>query len=491
MALVGTVAVNFKGDSSGVDAATKSILAQLNHLNKSAHALSGNMKNAFKLPKVEAPQGGGADGLMGMLKGAAVGLGVKATAGFLIDAAKNAERLGAASKGLGMILGPGAALATREIERLASTLGAARQESMAAASVIGATLVNVGKMGGEAAGGQTAELLRVSADMAATFGRNMEEAAGAVASFLRGERDPIEAFGISINEAAINSELLRSGVQKVNGEFTTQQKLLASINLLMDQTAKYKGAAAAAADTATASIARMNDSLGQMGTTIGSTVAPAISYLADGVTGTIQMFQFLGELIGNGGKLEETSAGKAAALAQVTDHAARASAAVEKVADAIATVQAPTQAATDELKKFLNGLTEVEKMQKSLNGEMLQLATGASDDVMGLARLAGTVHPDKLMQTAAMMDQLTQAKQMQAMQGDFQASLANNALSRPELATARSSAFFQLDMAARNMPDMGARDPVKRTAENTGNAVDQLKRILALMERRPELATEF
>lgn len=121
----------------------------------------------------------------------------------------------------------------------AKSVGLAKSEYASMAAVLGASLKNSGI---KDYAGQTKKLIGLGADLAAQFGGSTSEAVEALGSMLRGETDPIEKYGVSINQSKVEAYLLAQGVQKVNGQFTTQQQQTARLALAFQQTKDAQGA---------------------------------------------------------------------------------------------------------------------------------------------------------------------------------------------------------------------------------------------------------
>lgn len=105
---------------------------------------------------------------------------------------------------------------------------------------LGASLQNYGFSARQAAA-ESVKLARRAADMASVFNTDVSQALEAIQSALRGEADPIERFGVGLNEAAVNAEALRLGLARTTGQVTAQDKTVARLSLIYQQTAKFAG----------------------------------------------------------------------------------------------------------------------------------------------------------------------------------------------------------------------------------------------------------
>ena len=150
----------------------------------------------------------------------------------------------------------------------AKAFGITREEANRMSAVLGAQLQGLGFDLKESAR-LTLQLNERAADMAAVMGGTTAEAIERVGALLRGERDPIEKYGVSIKQADINAWLLAENLDHLEGEARKQAEAQAALALMFDQTAKMEGAAAENADTAAASMQRLDAQMQNLKETIG------------------------------------------------------------------------------------------------------------------------------------------------------------------------------------------------------------------------------
>lgn len=108
------------------------------------------------------------------------------------------------------------------------------------AAVTGAMLKNYG-LGVEDSADWTVELAQRAADMASIFNTDVNDAFTAVNAALRGEADPIERYGVSMSAAKVEAYALAMGLAETTAELTEEDKTLARLNLLMEQTDSIAG----------------------------------------------------------------------------------------------------------------------------------------------------------------------------------------------------------------------------------------------------------
>src|SRR5262245_32215266 len=90
-------------------------------------------------------------------------------------------------------------------------VGLAQADYLTMAAKVGSQLKGMG-VPLEQVGGQTNDLIKLSSDLAATYGGTTAEAIDAVSALLRGERDPIERYGVSLKQVDINAALAADGI---------------------------------------------------------------------------------------------------------------------------------------------------------------------------------------------------------------------------------------------------------------------------------------
>jgi hypothetical protein len=486
MALVGKLTTLFQGDTRGLDEASRGALKQLNQVQRQVMSLSKNMEGAFKI------KGGDGGGLMGGLgKVGLAGMGmdqiigkITQVAGVATDAAKNADKLAASGRSIGVIFGPAAETVMATIGKLNSELGLSQINTQQLAVQIGANLTNAGLEGGQAAD-MTGKLLERAADMALATGYSVDEAIGGIASALRGEFDPIERFGIGLKATSVEAEALRMGAVKVDGAFSQQAKTLATINLLMQQSSKYQGAATANSDTATVALDKLNAAWEQMSVVIGKAVGPAIAWVADKiawmVNQTSKFVSGIAALWGGGGgeTAKATLAGPVEQLNKSLDQTP------EKLSK-IAKVTTETQKQWESL---ANALKSAGSFSEDLVGRKMAKMFGADSDVMNLVNMVrGGVRTDRVMGLATELDSIN-AMKSPADLIDQSRALARADTMRPDLLLAGSRESYAAEISART--GSGAGKAAESTAKNTASAADTLRKILDAMKAQPDLAMGF
>lgn len=125
--------------------------------------------------------------------------------------------------------------------RSAADLGLSLSEAAKASTFIGSVLKQSGFSIQETAD-LTEELVTLGADLALTFGYDIQESLLAMTALFRGEYDPIEKFGVAMKQSEIDSEKAARGLDGLTGaaeRFADQQIRL---ELLMERSSDAQGA---------------------------------------------------------------------------------------------------------------------------------------------------------------------------------------------------------------------------------------------------------
>ena len=122
----------------------------------------------------------------------------------------------------------------------AETIGLATSEFNALSIVTASLLRNVGLSEDEVAG-QTINLAQRAADMASVFNTDVDQAMQAIEAGLRGQTEPLTQYGVKLMQADINAKALAMGLAETTGELTQQDKAMAALELIFEQTAATAG----------------------------------------------------------------------------------------------------------------------------------------------------------------------------------------------------------------------------------------------------------
>jgi len=479
MAVVGSVKALFSADVSGLEAGAERAKKVLDGLGNKAQQAGSGFTNAFS-------------GMSGLAAGLGITVGIAAVmklGSAIKDAAVQADRLKASGRTIDVIFGQSSDKVKGTIDGLVKGLGMARIETAQAAVQIGANLTNAGVSASNAAE-KTSILLKRAADMAAATGYGAGEAVEAIASALRGEYDPIEKFGVGVKAAAVEAELLRQGVKKINGEFSVEAKTLTTINLLLQQTNKYNGAAASGANTAAGALAKLSSTFSDFSTTIGEVFGPAVAFVAKSLSGWVMLFDKIAKAAKYVMKsLYEMDHGKDTWDGPKVKGPSEDDPRVKQEKDVQAAIVAAQRKAQDlkekiqqaETEKFVKAMSERSDILKGLQKESIAKQYGASDEVMQLLELRKQLGNGAVMDLAKQMDAVNKAKDNRIEPEAFRNRSAT-------MAEAGTQQFYKLALSAQGYD----RTPEKDTAKNTSKMAETLDKMLKAIDggkATPELAS--
>lgn len=166
----------------------------------------------------------------------------------------------------------------------ADTAGLSASSYQQLAATFGAQLKNMGVATDQLVP-KTDSLIKLGADLAATYGGTTSDAVSAISSLLRGEADPIERYAVGIKKTDINARLAAQGQDKLTGAAKKQAETQAVLALLTEQTASAQGQFAREGDTAEGSMQRMQAKLDNMAASMATVLLPAAAAAATALAG--------------------------------------------------------------------------------------------------------------------------------------------------------------------------------------------------------------
>nr|MBO2500933.1 hypothetical protein [Acidimicrobiia bacterium] len=130
----------------------------------------------------------------------------------------------------------------------AESMGLSEAEFRTATTSIGGQLK---RMTGDVqfAAEQSVELVRVAADLAATYGGTTAEAVQALGAAFRGEADPAERFNLNLKASVVNAKAVEMGLAATEREVDDNARAQAILALVTEQSADAQGQFAREADT--------------------------------------------------------------------------------------------------------------------------------------------------------------------------------------------------------------------------------------------------
>lgn len=206
-------------------------------------------------------------------------------------------------------------------QNAAQVVGLSTSAANALAVQLGGQLQSYGFAADEAAT-QTARLITLGADLAATVGGPVAQAVEAVGSLLRGETNPIEQYGVSMNVAAIEAHALEQGIIGAGEQLTIQTKALAALDLLFRQTTGAQGQFARESETTAGQLERMRAEFANVQAEVGEALVPAFKAGVSVIRDLLPLLVDLGPAFGTVGNLAGQTVGNVAPFITLLGEAA-------------------------------------------------------------------------------------------------------------------------------------------------------------------------
>lgn len=161
-------------------------------------------------------------------------------------------------------------------KQASQAVGLSTSEYSQFAAVVGAQLKNLG-VPLDTVNDGTNDLIKLGADLAATYGGTTTQAVEALSSALRGEADPAEKYGLSLNQTAVNAYLAEQGLSGLTGAALTSAKAQAVMALAAEQAGGAVGSFAKESDTLAGQQQRLTASWEDASASLGSALLPIIT----------------------------------------------------------------------------------------------------------------------------------------------------------------------------------------------------------------------
>ena len=236
--------------------------------------------------KASGPLGRVTGALGGMAKiagGVLMAQGIQKTVGFLtglasasIDAASD---LSETANKINVVFGDAAGSINDFASGAAAALGQSQQQALDAAATFGVFGKSAGLAGVDLSG-FSSKMTGLASDLASFYNAEPEEAIQALGAALRGESEPIRRFGVLLDDATLRQKAFEMGlISSTKNALTPAQKVLASYEVIMAQTADAQGDFAKTSD-GLANKQRINAAIfADLKTKIGEGLLPAMTAL--------------------------------------------------------------------------------------------------------------------------------------------------------------------------------------------------------------------
>lgn len=230
---------------------------------------------------------------------AALAAGGLAAGKFALDAVGAASDVQQSFGALESVYGKNAQRVKKWAEGAAESVGLAKSEYSNLSALVGSQLQGMGVATDKSAK-KSNELIKMGADLAATYGGSVREAVEAVSSTLKGETDPIERYGVSIKASDISARMAADGLDKLEGAAKKQATAQTVLAMLTEQTGKAQGAFGRESETLAGQQERLGAKFENLKATLGENLLPIMTSATSAASDFITELQ-TGE--GTGGKV--------------------------------------------------------------------------------------------------------------------------------------------------------------------------------------------
>jgi hypothetical protein len=194
--------------------------------------------------------------------------------GAAIDEARDLERN---LNGLGTVF-EGLTPQMRQFSIDAVNMGLSMNEAAKASTFIGSVLKQSGFSIQETAD-VTEKLVALGADLAITYGYDVQEALLGMTALFRGEYDPIEKFGVAMKQSEVNALMAERGLDKLTGAGRRLAEQEIRLELLLSRSSDALGAYSRQATGLFASQQRLRATFENLQAVVGFKLTPAFAEL--------------------------------------------------------------------------------------------------------------------------------------------------------------------------------------------------------------------
>jgi hypothetical protein len=168
----------------------------------------------------------------------------------------------------------------------------------------------------------TQKLVGLGADLAATYGYDVQEALTGMTALFRGEYDPIEKFGVAIKQVQVNTLLAEKGLSGLTGTAKLNAQQLARMTLLFQATSDVQGAFQRQTNTLAVSQQQLAATFTNLKASLGNSLIGPVTGLVKLMTSLTaaigpsltNLFIAIGDLFGLLGDNANSAAGQIAGL---------------------------------------------------------------------------------------------------------------------------------------------------------------------------------
>lgn len=183
---------------------------------------------------------------------------------------------------------------------LAESFGIAQAKGLEFAGTFGLLFRNLGISTDEAET-FSRQLVELAADLASFNNTTVDDALAALRSGLTGEIEPLRRFGVFLSEARSNQEALAETGKKTTDSLTTQEKVLARLNIIMSDTVRAQGDFSRTSEGLANQQRKLRAQLANLSAAFGSLLIPKVLETVDAINDLAGALQRLERAIPSGG----------------------------------------------------------------------------------------------------------------------------------------------------------------------------------------------
>src|SRR4051812_20063809 len=201
-------------------------------------------------------------------------LGAAAVLGFAKDIIGAASDMEQSLGGVDAVFKDNSSTIKAWADQASKSVGLSKADYQDLATTIGTQLKGAGTAMSDLAP-KTDALIKLGADMAATYGGTTKDAVDALASALKGENDPIQNFGVNLTASAVAAKKAELGMAGLTGAADQQATQMATLALITEKTKDAQGQFAAQSDSTAEKQQTLNAEFENSKATMGASLLPA------------------------------------------------------------------------------------------------------------------------------------------------------------------------------------------------------------------------
>jgi len=162
--------------------------------------------------------------------------------------------------------------------KASESMGMTNAESAKAVTFLGSVFKQTG-MPMQDVIGHTETMVKLGADLAATYGYSVQEALTAMTATFRGEYDPIEKFGVAMKQQQVNAELAARGLKGLQGSALIAAQQQIRYEMILQRTTDAQGAFGRQSGNLAVQMTVLKAVWTDMQASLGEKLLPALSAL--------------------------------------------------------------------------------------------------------------------------------------------------------------------------------------------------------------------